>query len=335
MKTIFKSIAVLAASLLSHTIISAQSPDNSRNYVARTDIRVSGISSVVEIDTLSIQKAVRNVNYYDGLGYPIQTVSVGAACGGLHDVVQHHEYDRYMRESKVYLPYADLSSSSGGGFRDGARAATAAFYNDPSKSGMTVESCPWSETVFENSDLGRVLEQGAPGKVWQPASERTDSCGRTLSYSYGTCSLAGQDAVRLWRVSDGGITVSGCYPPGSLSRLTLRDENWTSGRAGTTDVYTDNDGNTVLERKWSAADGIEKPLDTYYVYDRLGRLRYVLPPMLSESLARASSVADDAIGMQVFAYIYTAMTSSATVSGRNAPDANQSRFVTTDIGVQC
>lgn len=149
-----------------------------------------------------------------------------------------------------------------------------------------------------------MLEQGFPGEVWQPSSERTDTSGRTQAYGYGTCSSSGDDVVRLWQVVSGGISSSGDYLPGRLVRQTLMGENWVSGRDGTVDVYTDYSGNTVLERRWLSEEGEDKPLDTYYVYDVLGRLRYVLPPLLSDALADVSTASDDDSAMKAYAYVY-------------------------------
>ena len=308
MKTIHTIISVIAAlcSLLPGVSAQPQSPgpDYSRNFVVGTVVRVSGAKDTATVNALSVGSAMRTVNYYDGLGFPSQTVSVGAVGGGAHDLVLHKEYDRYMRESKVFLPYADLSVGSGQGFREGAGAATSEFYRDGSLTGMSPDSAPWSVTVYGNSQLDRVLEQGFPGEVWQPSSERTDTSGRTQAYGYGTCSSSGDDVVRLWQVVSGGISSSGDYLPGRLVRQTLMGENWVSGRDGTVDIYTDYRGNTVLERRWLSEDGEDKPLDTYYVYDVLGRLRYALPPLLSEALAGVSVASDDDSAMKAYAYLY-------------------------------
>ena len=305
MKTIYRTLSILAACISQLTSIYAQSgPDYSRNFIVGTVVRVSGAKDTATVNALPVGSAMRTVNYYDGLGFPSQTVSVGAVGGGAHDLVLHKEYDRYMRESKVFLPYADLSVGSGQGFRDGAGAATSEFYRDGSLTGMSPDSAPWSVTVYGNSMLDRVLEQGFPGEVWQPSSERTDTSGRTQAYGYGTCSSSGDDVVRLWQVVSGGISSSGDYLPGRLVRQTLMGENWVSGRDGTVDVYTDYRGNTVLERRWLSEEGEDKPLDTYYVYDVLGRLRYVLPPLLSEALAGVSAASDDDSAMKAYAYVY-------------------------------
>ena len=304
MKTIYKVMSVLAVCSCQLATIYAQGPDYNRNFIIGTIVRESGTKDTAAVNALSSNGAIRTVNYYDGLGFPSQTVSVAAVGGGAYDLVLHKEYDRYMRESKVFLPYADLSSGASEGFRENAAAATLNFYSDNSMNGLAADSSPWSITVYGNSTLDRVLEQGAPGEVWQPAVHRTDTSGRTQVYDYGTCSSSGEDVVRLWKVVSGGISSSGDYLPGRLVRQTIKSENWISGRDGTVDVYTDYNGNTVLERRWLHENGTDRALDTYYVYDVLGRLRYVLPPLLCDALSDVSSASEDDAEMKAYAYAY-------------------------------
>jgi hypothetical protein len=52
------------------------------------------------------------------------------------------------------------------------------------------------------------------------------------------------------------------------------------------ETYTDNEGRTVLERRIHTDTKGTEHLDTYYVYDDLNRLRYVLPPQAEEIFGR-------------------------------------------------
>lgn len=56
-----------------------------------------------------------------------------------------------------------------------------------------------------------------------------------------------------------------------------------SGADGTVETYTDNEGRTVLERRIHTDTKGTEHLDTYYVYDDLNRLRYVLPRQAGET----------------------------------------------------
>ncbi len=279
-----------------------QTPDRSRNYVMETVVRKSGVTDTAGVNALGGQDAMRTVTYHDGLGYPEQTIQVGAVPGGGHDLVLHREYDEYMRESRMWLPYAD-PGPSGAGFRTDARAATERFYA-AGLTGMAGDTHPYSETVYEGSLLGRILEQGYPGKVWQPSGSRTDSTGRTTVTEWGTCTASGADTVRIWKVTDGGIMSPGNYLPGRLVRRTEKSPDWESGRIGTVDVYTDMDGRVVLERRWLEEDGTDKALDTYRVYDGLGRLRHVLPPLLSGALEGRDGIAAGDSLMAAYAWSY-------------------------------
>ena len=279
-----------------------QTPDRSRNYVMETVVRKSGVTDTAGVNALGVQDAMRTVTYHDGLGYPEQTIQVGAVPGGGHDLVLHREYDEYMRESRMWLPYAD-PGLSGAGFRTDARAATERFYA-AGLTGMAGDTHPYSETVYEGSLLGRVLEQGYPGALWQPSGSRTDSTGRTTVTEWGTCTASGADAVRIWKVTEGGIMSPGNYHPGRLVRRTEKSPDWESGRIGTVDVYTDMDGRVVLERRWLEEGGTDKALDTYRVYDGLGRLRHVLPPLLSGALEGRDGIAAGDSLMAAYAWSY-------------------------------
>lgn len=228
-----------------------------------------------------IDQGVKNVNlsvqYFDGLGRAKQTVDVFASPGG-NDIVQIFAYDQFGRETKKYLPYT-TNSGNFGSFRDTAISSQAAFYNNPPAGIIQIPSAggitpSYAETKFEASPLERIIEQGSPGKVWQMASSRNSTTGRTVvtDYSFNEASN-----VRLWIIN--GITCDGSqyYPAADLFKTIIKDENWTSadGLAGTIEEYKDKSGQLVLKRVWQ--DGVTA-LDTYYIYDNIGNLRYVLPP---------------------------------------------------------
>lgn len=131
-------------------------------------------------------QAMRDITYYDGLGRPVQQVEVKASGGtGYKDLVTPVVYDGLGRQIYDYLPYATMTGA-GGAYKSGAVAAQAAYYSATPPVGQPANSQPYSRTVFEPSPLNRVLEQGSPGAVWQPASSRTAASGRTAVTSYAT-----------------------------------------------------------------------------------------------------------------------------------------------------
>ncbi len=201
--------------------------------------------------------------------------------------------------------FFSISGEAGGQFRTEAEAETRAYYADSIRSGMAPTDFPYAETVFEQSQLDRVLEQGAPGEIWQPAAERNHTTGRTVRTGYGTCTSSEQEAVKLFVLTAEGITYQSDYPAGSLMKTVRKDENWTSGADGTVETYTDNEGRTVLERRIHTATNGTEHLDTYYVYDDLNRLRYVLPPQAEDTFRQAGETHSGSDkGIADYAYVY-------------------------------
>lgn len=71
------------------------------------------------------------------------------------------------------------------------------------------------------------------------------------------------------------LTSAGNYGASQLYLTITKDENWSSGKSGTTEEYKDKEDHVVLKRVWESES---VSLSTYYVYDDLGNLSFVLPP---------------------------------------------------------
>ena len=71
------------------------------------------------------------------------------------------------------------------------------------------------------------------------------------------------------------------------------------------ETYTDNEGRTVLERRIHTDTKGTEHLDTYYVYDDLNRLRYVLPPQAEDTFRQAGETHSGSDkGIADYAYVY-------------------------------
>jgi len=231
---------------------------------------------------------MQTVQYFDGLGRPLQTVQVKGSTAG-KDVVQPFAYDQFGREVQKYLPYA-AQGAADGSYKSTAVSDQNAFYTaPPSGSGVSAITSPFSLTNFEPSPLNRVLEQGAPGAVWQPVAG--SSAGHTNKIEYTTNNITALTDVNnsylaaLYTVAINGDQsrtlnrVSGAnYPAGQLYVTISKDENWVSGKPGTTEEYKDKEGHIILKRTFNLVGTTVQVLSTYYVYDDLGNLAFVLPP---------------------------------------------------------
>ena len=288
-------------------------PTAVQNYILKTSYLAPVTTAAAA--TQASQK-MQDVAYYDGLGRPVQTVAVKAS-PSFGDIVQQQAYDSYGRPEKSYLPYA---GGNDGSFKGNAVAAQAAFYNSPPPGVVQIGAVggvtpSFGRTVYEASPLDRVLEQGFPGQAWQPAATRSTATGRTVATVYTTnnataiTDLTNTRQVRLYTVSylNGWpkLSLDGTYAANQLHVRVTRDENWESSatgfaaRLGTTEEYTDKQGRVVLKRSFNSKDGTAEMLSTYYVYDDLGRLCYVLPPG-----ANADAGLPGAVVQKALCYLY-------------------------------
>jgi len=273
-----------------------------QNYIATRSFRAP-----VKVDQLSIVRDIKDENqsvqYFDGLGRPIQSVEVMAS-PTYKDIVQHVEYDGFGRQSHQYLPYAEQTSNNGS-YKTTAKTNQGNFYKIGGgwDASVTKTGQPFAVTVFENSPLNRVEQQGAAGAVWQPATSRTTAAGRTVVSDYGTNDSTATDRIVLWIVnttSTGTVSTPSFYGKGKLYKTIIKDENWVSGKAGTTEEYKDFQDRVVLKRVWKSET---TPLNTYYVYNDFGDLCYVIPPGYT-----GSSITDNntAFNELIYGYKYDA-----------------------------
>ncbi|MFA6083778.1 DUF6443 domain-containing protein [Mucilaginibacter sp.] len=272
-------------------------PTISQNYVMTSVPRIGGITTSLGLLNRTTCDVMQLVQYVDGLGRPLQDVQVKAS-PTLKDIVQPYEYDALGREIRKYLPYALKSGASNGSYKPDALLAglgQSDFYAAP-PAGVSGNAYPYTQTVYELSPAGKVLEQGAPGTAWQPYSSGISGSGHTVRMTdainngvdlsdtaqsrqaalYQVSAISGTDQSRTLSRETGA---AGWYAVGQLYVSITHDENWTAGRGGTTEEYKDKEGQVVLKRTFNYSGSMLQILSTYYVYDRMGYLAYVLPPM--------------------------------------------------------
>ncbi|MGJ1447708.1 DUF6443 domain-containing protein [Sphingobacterium spiritivorum] len=276
-----------SSSLQTHPVLLTQ-PSGNQNYILTRTFRRAGVTLANLSQSRTVEEENQSIQYFDGLGRPLQSIQVMAS--PTHkDIVQHVEYDGFGRESKKYLPYA-ASGSMDGSYKPTAGVDVMNYYNPTVGWDAAVKKTgyPYAETQFENSPLNRVQAQGSPGESWQLSS------GHTVRTDYGTNET---NDVKLWQLnaSENGATAT-YYQPGRLYKTTIKDENWSSGRSGTVEEYKDFDGRVVLKRVWETES---KKLETHYVYDDFGDLRYVIPPAVT-----VNTFSEDAADPSYDAYIY-------------------------------
>ncbi|GAA0891201.1 hypothetical protein GCM10009122_08800 [Fulvivirga kasyanovii] len=137
----------------------------------------------------------------------------------------------------------------------------------------------------------------------------------TVKFAYHVNELS--DEVKIWKV---GLhselpETPGNYLAGSLTKNISIDE-----AGNQTQEYTDKRGHIILKRAQvhSADSTVELWADTYYIYDDMGNLRFVLPPEASKKLNSGAALDDDFLADYAFTYRYDARNRAA---GKRVPGA--------------
>lgn len=235
----------------------------------------------------------QTTQYFDGLGRPLQTVSKHILPGSGNDLVAPVVYDNFGREQYKYLPYG---VSGTGQFRLNPFGEQASFL--PGQ--YPGETVYYSETKFEQSPLNRVEQTLAPGNSWAGS-------GRGISNQYLVNTVG--DAVKIWDIgpnaADYPIARPANYEAGQLYKNVTKDE-----ADHEVVEFKDKEGHVILKKvqltATAGSEGHDGWLCTYYVYDDLGNLRYVLPPKMVELLPGMSwSLADEVYRKELcFRYVY-------------------------------
>ncbi|MBS1659518.1 MAG: hypothetical protein JST68_00565 [Bacteroidetes bacterium] len=253
------------------------------------------------LTSATVQDVRQSTQYVDGLGRPIQMVvkqgSLRTSTGANVDLVTPIVYDVMGREQFEYLPFASNVATSGDVVNDGSFKADAfqqqvAFYNSY-LNGQSSEisgglNWAYSKTTYEASPLGREINSFAPGVGW--AGSESGSNPHSVRHQYLSNTGSSGDNVQLWTcaATAGAIPTSGgAYVSGQLEKNITVDE---SGNQSV--VYTDIEGKVILKQVQSGTtpgNNHSGWLNTYYIYDNLDNLRYVLQPQAVQLLLNSGS----------------------------------------------
>ena len=137
-----------------------------------------------------------------------------------------------------------------------------------------------------------------PGSPWRTRGKKVDT-----QYLVNTTASGGVYTCSFYEIASAtSLKKDEVYAAGELSVIRTTDED-----GAVSLVFTDKWGRTILERRFTdgtGAGGSTTFADTYYVYDNLGLLRYVLTPEASASLTSSSTWSDSNTTLQNQAYIY-------------------------------
>jgi len=251
--------------LPSYSAVSLASPTN-RNYIRTTTYREPETNPDAGFNQ---DEASVDIQYYDGLGRPVQNVSAYAT-PGKKDLVTYQEYDDFGRVYKQHLPYKKESSDGNYDNTSLSNKNTYYLYSGEFDHWPSDDiSATYSKTNYEPSPLNRVLQQGAPGYDWQPTEH-------PVEYDYLT------NTGQLGSFKFNGVSASYFnYPVRSLYITKTTDENDNESFE-----YKDSEGKLVAR---IIIDDDNNEVKTLYCYDDFGLLRCVIPPKASKTATPSQS----------------------------------------------
>ncbi len=240
-----------------------QSPN--RNYVS-----IRTYTDSLEINYLD------EIQYFDGLGRPIQTIQKGITPNH-SDLVSFKEYGRSGRDSVSWLP--GVVQGNNGSFVADPRQVIRNSRGDMS---------PYSTILYENSPLDKEVSQSGPGQDWYDN-------GKSVKTEYYTNNTTDNNLKCCYfYVSGNNLVRNNYYVASQLYITKVMDEDCNTGYE-----FKDKQGRVVMTRQMNQ----NTTHDTYYVYDGHGNTRYVLSPMAIPSMGNGSYTPNSDI-VKKYCYYY-------------------------------
>lgn len=313
MSTAFSGMAQVPSATPRHAATAVAKPP-ALKVTKLSSIR-TWIPSMITTDQYKVSDSSRatadvklTTQYFDGLGRPIQTVARRFSPGG-NDLVTPFVYDSLGRTQFQYLPYVQQNDSAHNGkIKSDPFVAQASFYEDANLNpGVAGEHVFYSQTEYEVSPLNRVLQTWAPGDSW---AKTGDDHSKKIQYLFNTTT----DAVRIWNIA---LNRKNCsyvpaviptstttYAPGQLTKTIITDE------AGHQIIEYKDKSDLLILKKVQETETPQGPyngwLCTYYIYDDLNNLCFVIPPLAVQKVQSTWNIPADIAHELCFQYQYDA-----------------------------
>ena len=192
--------------------------------------------------------SIKAVQYYNGLGYPTVSVANAGTSGGTAATLT--TYDGLGREDRNFLPVPGNEFEM---IDEKYVKSQAMFYLDNS-----------AFTQNHYDGLDRVTAVDIAGDKWRKAGKqnRTEFLANTDA-----------DYVLIYKANSTPSSTGMYYPAGSLTKEVVKDAD-----NKTVITFKDLFGNVILQRVCC----VDHTIETYYVYNEIGQLRYVLTPKIQQ-----------------------------------------------------
>jgi RHS repeat-associated protein len=261
------------------------------NFVRTWDVKrpLSDVAQVLA--NTNVAEVQQSTTYFDGLGRIVQTVAKEASPDKA-DMVQMTEYDPHGRQRYHHLAFTSTVVNAGDPISNGKFKLNPILQNDYCYFKYIIEQTPYYDylpnqgiggligrTDFDNSPLNRPVNTMRSGGSWVTVNR-----GIQQAYEVNTA-----NEVRTWTTDATGQNVpvsNGWYAAGQLFRNITTDEH---GKRVV--EYKDKEGKVILKKVEIKSNGASvitshaEWLCTYYIYNVMGRLRWVIQPVGVERLS--------------------------------------------------
>jgi len=228
---------------------------------------------------------IEHIQYFDGLGRPIQTVQVGIT-PSKKNLVTIQQYDGFDRASRLWQP-AVMDNNNAGTYTASATVI------EKAKQTYDNDLKPYSFPAYEYSPLNRITEQYGSGDDWHKNRKGVKTEYLTNIGTTGALSCV------LFSVSGTGVSTkvvrNNFYGDAQLFVTKTTDED-----GNISYQFKDKLGQTALTRQILNGTNV----DTYYVYDDFGNLCFVLPPLAADGLTNGTWDEANSSPVKLYAYIY-------------------------------
>ncbi|PWK15759.1 RHS repeat-associated protein [Arcicella aurantiaca] len=233
-------------------------PTNTMNYLVTRTARTAQTGTSLGTGVDSTQT---DISYMDGLGRGIESLIWKGTPDKSKDLVTATTlYDANGRAYKQILPTP--SDALTGAYKSYSESLASSFYGD---------SSPSTETIFENSPLNRPVKQFGAGAAWRTAD-------KYVSMAY---QITGNEVTQFDIQYDGTVKADTSYPASSLYN------NVTTSERGSLSLEIKDRQGRVTHKFQQLADGFVFGV-TAYVYDDLGRLRFVVMPQAYDKMGKGA-----------------------------------------------
>ena len=259
------------------TVPSIISGSTDRNYVAKA-VFTQGVKNLTSV---SPARAIITTTFYDGFGRKQQTVLRNNNSG--KDLADYFEYDNRGRIVRQYLP-GTISGSGNYASLEQITSSHASLYPEDATNA-------YISTEYDASVTPRTITTKRAGSDWQM------SVGTNSQYHINKNSGKYSCNKFTLNSNNGSLNNSGIYPSGRLHVTSVIDEDNRE-----TIIFKDLNDSIYLHRRVLDENNYA---DTYYIYDNIGNIRYVIPPMASVALVSSTGIiTDDNEAVQDYCYIY-------------------------------